>query len=118
MKKLFLVLMPLVLFSCESAKLNEAVVVEQINVLESGAYKYEVKLHTQSSNSADAFYYTNFRFQVSDTLVSFFEFFEGKNIELKKMTRENDSLKKELAISNYYLQILKDRLVVDIIPKK
>lgn len=118
MKNLIAILIIAATFtSCDDAKIYDDVVVEQINILEAQTYKYEVKLHT-ANNYASAYYYTNFRFQVSDTLVSFFEFFEGKNIELKKLSIENDSLRKELNLSNYYLQILKERVNIDIQNKK
>ena len=119
MKKLLLILsVAITLVSCSDAKIYEAVVVEQINILENQSYKYEVKLHTVNNEDA-AFFYTNFRFQVGDTLISYYQFFEGKNNDIRKLKRENDSLRKELNVSNYYLQILKERVIIsDTLKKK
>lgn len=119
MKNLIILLIAAItLSSCGPAKIFDNVVVEQINVLDGNKeYKYEVKLHT-GPNETFAYYYTNFRFQVSDTLISYLEFFEGKNSEIRKLSRENDSLKKELNVSNYYLQLLKERVNIDIPNKK
>lgn len=117
MKKLITIfIISIVFVSCGPAKLDNNVVVEQINILEKDNYKYEVKLKTRESE-ADAYYYTNFRFQVGDTLVSYYEFFEGKNSEIKRLVKENDSLKKELSLSNYYLNMLKER-VTDTLRRK
>jgi len=122
MKKIILIVFSLflvttLLTSCSDAKLSDAVVVEQINILEGQSHKYEVKLHTDA-NGNDAFYYTDFRFQVGDTLISYYQFFEGKNSEIKRLSNENDSLKKELNVSNYYLQILKERVIIDTLKRK
>lgn len=115
MKKIILILLSILSItfaSCGDAKLYDAVVVEQINILDGKDYKYEVKLKTDINND-DAYYYTNFRFQVGDTLVSYYQFFEGKNAEIGRLSQENDSLRKELSVSNYYLQILKERVIID-----
>ena len=110
MKSLFLILLiTLVLYSCSPARISDVIVVEQINILDGQTHKYEVKLKTM--NGSEVYYYTDFRFQVSDTLVSYFEYFEGKNSEAKKLHKEIDSLTKELNLSNYYLQILKERAI-------
>lgn len=112
MKKLIFILfaIALIMTSCGHAKIDNAVVIEQINVLDKGDYKYEVKLKTRSDETS-AFYYTNYRFQVGDSLVSYYENFDKKNSQLVKLKSENDSLRKELGITKYYLEILKERLV-------
>jgi hypothetical protein len=119
MKKiLFLFVASIVLVACTSkAELDDAVVVEQINILEGQPHKYEVKLNTKTEDG-QAYLYTNFRHQVGDTLISYYEFFESKNSEIKKVTKERDSLKKELEVANYYLQILKERVIIDSIKRK
>ena len=85
------------LTSCSDAQLTDAVVVEQINIVNGSSHKYQVKLHTDNSSS-DAYYNTNHRFQVGDTLVSYYEFFESKNSEVRRISKENDSLRNELKI--------------------
>lgn len=110
MKKIFYVLICLFFCECDS-KINNDVIVERINVIENNdKYKYEVKLKTTEGN---VYLYTNFRFQVSDTLISYYQFFEGKNSEINRLAKENDSLKKEINVLNYYLQILKERVIID-----
>lgn len=105
---LSLFLLSTIFTSCSDAKISESVVVEQINILENQSHKYEVKLHTDIDGN-EAYFYTNFRFQVGDTLVSYFQYFEEKNTDIIRVSKERDSIKKELILSNYYLQILKDR---------
>lgn len=120
MKKLFLLpILSVFLFSCvNKAELDESVVVEQINILEGQNFKYEIKLKT-APNSGDAYYYTNFRHQVGDTLVSYYEFFEGKDREVKRLRKTKDSLERELDVAKYYLQILKEKVIIsDTLKKK
>ena len=118
MKKIFLIL-SVVLVSCD-AKIQDAVVVEQININSgSGAsHKYEVKLKSSDGAVADVYYYTDFRYQINDTLISTFEFFEGRNADVQKLRKENDSLKKELEVNKYYLQILRERVIFDTVKKR
>ena len=120
MKKIFTIILGIILLSsCDDAKIYDAVVVEQINVIDKpGDYKYEVKLKTGDSHSSSAYYYTNHRFQVSDTLYSYYEYFAGKQEEAITLRRERDSIAKELEISNYYLKILKERVLFDTSGKK
>ena len=120
MKNLIAIFIIAILFvSCGRAKIDNAVIVEQINILDKDNYKYEVKLKTRNGNN-DAFYYTNFRFQVGDTLLSCFEYLEkikiSKDVGASKilyLSQENDSLKKELSASNYYLQLLKEKITIE-----
>ena len=105
------------LTSCSSAQLTDAVVVEQINIVDGTAHKYQVKLHTDNESN-DAYYNTNHRFQVGDTLVSYYEFFESKNSEVRRISKENDSLRNELKIIKYYLEILKERVIFDTLKKR
>ena len=105
------------LTSCSDAQISDAVVVEQINIVEGTSHKYQVKLHTDNSSS-DAYYNTNHRFQVGDTLVSYYEFFESKTSEVRRISKENDSLRNELKIIKYYLEILKERVIFDTLKKR
>ena len=122
MKKITLIaisifLLSTLLTSCSDAQLSDAVVVEQINIVEGSSHKYQVKLHTDVGG-CDAFYNTNHRFQVGDTLVSYYEFFEAKNSDIRRISKENDSLKKELQTIKYYLEILKERVIIDTLKRK
>jgi len=131
MKNILILLTSLVLLSCDDAKMSDAIVVEQINILNGSSHKYEVKLKTDV-NSNDVFYYTNFRHQVGDTMISFYENFENqkssfqnqksiiqeRDNQILNLTRVNDSLKKELEISNYYLELLQRKLIFDTIKRK
>jgi len=120
MKKLFFIfsLTLLLTTSCDDAKIYDAVVIEQINVLENQNYKYEVKLHTAANSGVEAFYYTDYRFQVGDSLISYYQFFESKNNDIRVLKKQNDSLRKELITVNYYLEILKERVIIDTLKKK
>lgn len=115
MKKIAITLMMAsMLASCttHTAEISDSVVVEQINVLEGKSHKYEVKFKT-TSTSCSAYYYTNFRHQVGDTLISYYEFFQSKNKEYANLSRKVDSLQKELNLANYYLQMLRERIIID-----
>jgi hypothetical protein len=119
MKKIVLLVFVTIMFaSCGPAKIQEAVVVEQINILENKDYKYEIKLHTMQGSDASAYYYTNFRHQVGDTLLSYYEYFSGKGQQVSTLQFEVDSLKKELQASKYYLRILEEKVIFDTIRKK
>lgn len=113
---IFAFIVILSLASCD-AQLTDAVVVEQINITNDTAHKFQVKLRTDNGSS-DAYYNTNHRFQVGDTLVSYYEFFEAKNSEVKRLSKENDSLKRELKIVAYYLEILKERVIIDTLKRR
>ena len=113
-------LLSTIFVSCGPSKINDAVVVEQIDVLENTDgqnYKYKVKLKT-SPGTLETYYYTNYRFQVGDSLISYYEHFDKKNTEISRLKRENDSLKKELSVSNFYLQMLKERILTDTLRRK
>lgn len=114
MKKLLLIL-SIVLTSCSDASITETVLVEQINITNKSNYNYEVKL---KSKDVDVYYYTNVRYQVGDTLDAYRTFFGENGIYLNKVKRENDSLKKELITTKYYLEILKERVFPDTIKRK
>lgn len=118
MKKIILLCVVICLTSCiNKAEIDDNVVIEQINILNGQTHKYEVKLKTKPG-TGEAYLYTDFRFQVSDSLISYYQFFEGKNYEIRKLKRENDSLRKELNVTNYYLEILKERVIIDTLKKK
>ena len=121
MKTLLSILaLSILLVSCGGrADIDEAVVVEQINISNSEKYKYEVKLKTRVPDGGEVYYHTNFRFQVGDSLVSYYENFDSKNTalikvqgEIANLKRQNDSLINELKSANYYLGILKEKLII------
>jgi len=118
-KKIILLLCVTVyLTSCSNrAEIDDNVIVEQINILEGQTHKYEVKLKTKP-NTGEVYLYTDFRFQVSDSLISYYEFFEGKNQDIRRISKENDSLRNELKIIKYYLEILKERVIFDTLKKR
>lgn len=95
--------------------MKDAVVVEQINILENQDRKYEVKLKT---DQGEAYYYTDFRHQVGDTLLSSYEYFSTKGVQISTLSRKVDSLQKELNFANYYLSILRDKVVLDTAHRK
>lgn len=96
--------------------MNDAVVVQQINVLEGKSHKYEVIFKTRNTDNASLF--TNFRYQVGDTLFGYYEFFEGKAEQTRAITRERDSLLKELNVTKYFLEIMKEKFLKDSIRRK
>lgn len=115
MKKLFLSLFVgmLILSSCENenAVMSDVVVVQQINVLEGKNYKYEVIFKGSSVTKSSLL--TNLRYQVDDTLFGFHEFFEGKTEQTRAISRERDSLAKELNTTKYFLGIMKEKFLKD-----
>ena len=116
MKKTFYILVStIILASCSDASIKDAVTVEQVNIYNVEGYKYEVKL---KSSVNDVFYYTNERFQVGDTLYSYYQYFEGKGTESRTLKLTIDSLRNELKITKYYLEILKERVIFDTIKKR
>lgn len=89
----------LALVSCGpgEAEIENTLVVEQVNTnsasecsdcLES-TYKYCVKL---KSHSGEVYYYTNFKHEIGDTLVSIFEFTDSRESIIKKDRNLIDSL--------------------------
>lgn len=121
MKKISLILIGIVsLFvtSCsDPSKISEKIVVSQINIIENGSdsHKYEVELKTEGPTKA--LYYTNHRYQVGDTLDVLEATKETVMATLKRCKTENDSLKKELEVKDYFLSILKERIIFDSIKK-
>lgn len=120
MKKIIAILcVSLLIFaSCSDTKIGGALVVDQINILESNDYKYEVRLRTDKNSSGQAYYYTDFRYQVGDTFNTYDCFFKNFNSVSYKFNHENDSLRKELNITKYYLEILKERINIDSVKTK
>lgn len=118
-KKIILLLCVTVyLTSCSNrAEIDDNVIVEQINILEGQTHKYEVKLKTKP-NTGEVYLYTDFRFQVSDSLISYYEFFEGKNQDIRRISMQNDSLRNELKNIKYYLEFLKERVIFDTLKKR
>jgi len=80
MKKILLILtLTITLTSCKDIVTIESnPVVSQININSgNSAYKYEVFFKTQNPGE-DSRMLTNFRYQVGDTLISLFEYFESR----------------------------------------
>jgi len=99
--KLMLALLIVVLFaSCNEridARINDHVVVEQIKLVETdtnGVAHYQVKLQTSEGG---AYYYTTYKHEAGDTLVSIFEFSDNREQLIKKEKLRNDSIKSELS---------------------
>jgi len=113
MKKLFAVLMiAFAMTSCvDSSKIDDTIVVEQINIMEGQNHKYEVKLKTRDAESGKVFFYTNYRFQVGDTMTVLSEYFGKKDEEIRRLKFELDSLKKEHEKTKYYLELLNDKVI-------
>ncbi len=98
-KFLSAMLIMLTITSCgpSVSEIENTLVVEQVNTnsasqcsdcLES-LYKYCVKL---KSNSGEVYYYTNFKHEIGDTLVSIFEFTDSRESIIKKDRNLIDSL--------------------------
>lgn len=91
-------------------------VVSQINILEDNKeYKYEVVFQSDFKNNVEVpKMKTNFRYQVGDTLVSFYENFEGKikpvrdSLSVYKIKFE--SLSKEFESQKHYIEYLQSKL--------
>lgn len=126
MKKLHLViaLLSSILFSCgDPAKIDKNPIIEQVNLLgpESNT-KYEVKLRTQV-NSKNTYMYTNFKYQVGDTLISFMEYFESRlkpvtdslssyKLQNEKLLKENEGLRTYTKFLES--KILEEKLKIDL----
>lgn len=101
--KLFAILSLLTfLSSCsQPAIVEKTLLAEQIEVnLNSNCedcleknYRYKVKL---GSNSGEIYYYTNYKHEVGDTLVSSYEFFDAKENSIKQKNELIDSLINEI----------------------
>lgn len=121
MKKISLILIGIVsIFSTSCAdpsKISEKIVVSQINIIDDGkdSHKYEVELKTDGRTKS--LYYTNYRYQVGDTLDVLEATKETVMSTLKRYKIENDSLKKELQVKDYFLSIMKERIIFDSIKK-
>ncbi len=102
MKKLLFILSVVALLtSCTSvgdASVENTLVVEQVksNVEDKqctsclqNKYTYRIKLTT---NSGNLYYYTNFKHEVGDTLLSIFEFTDHREKLVKNERQINDSL--------------------------
>lgn len=114
MKKYFAILaMAALTTSCmsDAAKVDESIVVEQINIMEGQSYKYEVKIKTRKE-STPVYYYTNYRHQVGDTMVVLAEFYGKKEEEIRVLKNQRDSLRKELDKAKYYLELLNEKVII------
>lgn len=113
MKKVFAVLMiAFAMTSCvDSSRIDDTITVEQINILEGGSHKYEVKLKTRNRDSYPAYLYTNYRFQVGDTMAVLSEYLGKKDEQIRRLKFELDSIKKEHEKTKYYLELLNDKVI-------
>jgi hypothetical protein len=74
------------------ARIDNSLVVEQIKVVSTdtnGVSNYKVKLQT---SEGAAYYYTDFKHEVGDTLTSIFEFSDNREQIIKQERATNDSL--------------------------
>lgn len=113
MKRYITILSIALLTSCgvDYAKMNDAVVVEQINITDgSSPHKYEVKFKT-IDQLGQAYFYTNDRLQVGDTLSVISQFFGKKDNQILDLKHQIDSLKKELTTTKLYLEIIKEKVI-------
>jgi hypothetical protein len=107
MKNIFAFLFIVSIFcSCSdpNAVINEKVVVEQITTVTNNKdFKYLVKLQTQTDRSTCAYLFTNFKYEVGDSLESFYKFqfstikplndkLDSLMQRFKLQVRKNDSL--------------------------
>lgn len=100
-KLLFILLIAIALTSCGEAgeaSIENTLVVEQIKANENAtncsgclqnSYKYRVQL---TSHSGSVYYYTNYKHEVGDTLVSIFEFANNRESIIKHREYMLDSL--------------------------
>lgn len=115
MKKfLFIALGMVLLTACQdSAVINGNPVVEQININPNATYKYEVKFRTKDNNRC-AYMLTDFRYQVGDTLISYYEYFEGKlkptQDSLAQYKKKVQDLQVELTNSKNYQTFLQEKI--------
>lgn len=101
MKKLLFILAVTLLASCTSAgdaSVEKTLVVEQVKANEKtvncntclqNEYAYRVKLKTHSGS---LYYYTNYKHEVGDTLVSIFEFTDSRDVVIKMTEFKLDSV--------------------------
>ena len=102
MKKIFYILILSALFSsCTgegAASIEKSIVVEQVNLTKKrsdcstclqNSYSYRVKL---KSHSGEIYYYTDFRHDVGDTLLSVFEFNDDRDMMRINFKKTQDSL--------------------------
>ncbi len=113
MKQLIILFSFVVLLSScrDSSTIENNPVVEQININVNAKYKYSVKLNT--SDISDAYMLTDFRYQVGDTLISYFEYFETRlkptQDSLKLYKEKTAILEKENISLKTYIKFLQDK---------
>lgn len=98
---LFILLIAIALTSCDGegeASIEKTIVVEQIEANEinnqcngclQNSYSYRVKL---TSHSGNVYYYTNYKHEVGDTLLSIFEITDNRDGIIKTTENKIDSL--------------------------
>lgn len=116
MKKIITILtLAITLTSCkDTSTIENNPVVSQINVnTTNSSFKYEVFFKTRTP-SEDSKMLTNFRYQVGDTLISYYEFFESKlkptHDSLIFYRQKYLELSKENANLNVNLKYLENKL--------
>lgn len=118
LRVLSIALLALFMLSCEDATIEKRVIVEKVDFSDRDDYKYKVTLF---SSGEDVHYYTNYKHQVGDTLVSLYEFTDNREVVLKSQVRRADSLQevvnslqsknKELDMyNNLLLKVIDERL--------
>lgn len=101
--------------SCSSdVTIENTIVVEQVDVSDREDFLYKVKLQNACSECGEVFYYTNYKHQVGDTLVSIFEFTDNRESLLKIERSKLDSISVEnqnLNKKNKELQLYNELLM-------
>ena len=138
-KFLFLCALAVVLSSCEDSvsMIEKTLVVEQVNANDdvkeedcgqcstSDKYKYEVKIRSYSGTT---YYYTNYKHEVGDTLLTSGMFIKqeveeraGMKNEIERLKDKNDSLKEVNVTMKFQydlmLQFFEDRVIPSEIEK-
>jgi hypothetical protein len=120
-KLVLVLLVGLVLTSCnnEDASIEKSLVVEQVNTNGSpgcsdclaAKYKYRIKLKTYSGSVS---YYTDYKHEIGDTLVSLYEFTDNREGVIKQGESALDSLSyvnKNLQKKNDELELYNELLM-------
>lgn len=121
-KFLLFAIAAIALTSCnDTAEIEKTIVVEKVETNNKSNHncgncpesKYDYKIRIKSE-SGDVYYYTNFKHEVGDTLISIFEFKDNGNKAVKNKQHELDSivdLNSKLQKKNEELQIYNELLI-------
>lgn len=122
MKKIAILLsFIIVLTSCDDREsvIEGNPVVDQININDNGnAYKYEVFFKTKTNSAINSKMETNFRYQVGDTLISFYEFFDVKMNGLRDSVKFYKNTIEQLKQENFKLKTTLDLILEKTTEKK